>query len=459
MLSCVDDTPTSKRPKMRSSDMSHAAWVANQEEAHPTDFLKTLYPHARDADCYMEEATHTYYVHSLPYSCSVSSVWKVFFAEFDAPCKAQELLAKAKTEGVRNFASSLYNLYVYLLMEKQYTPDSELFFWAVEDACAKGVQYYKEQGWSWGYPDVQGGVDLMKELVYGACAKPQKGKTCYFLVMSAGCAAAELCGTWEANGALESFKGTLMHKRAELYMQELAAWQLEQNRSHVTLGEMQAIAGVAFRAETAASVAHALADIAPHTKAELWDHVATQAYLATLFDDSDVPEFAQLVCWFESNPTLSPFRSEWSIFDDDSRVAGQVDSLWFDEAANGAIVMVDWKRARQLLSPSLQHEQSFGEKNTKTCSFAPAASNPCRSMYNCAYSHYLVQQHLYADFLARKYEVVVERMYLVQCHPSLGKTKNDYNVAALEHIHGLASRVLKAFDAGWKKLLVHPNKA
>ena len=117
--------------------------------------------------------------------------------------------------------------------------------------------------------------------------------------------------------------------------------------------------------------------------------------------------------------------------------------------------MADWKRARKTLSSSLdlQQEQAFGEKGALWCAAAPTAPNPCEDMYNCAYNHYLVQQHLYADFLLREYNVKVERMYLVQCHPYLGQTGQDLNVAELPHMPELASKILQAFEAGWKTRL------
>ena len=435
--------------------LDHTTWVSKGEGVAEKDFLKMLYPHARDGDCFLEEATHTYYVCESPYKCSVSSVWKVFFEEFDAKHKAKEILQKADVEGVRSFASSLYNLYVYLLMGRRLTPDSAGFFPAVKEALTEAMKSYKEKEWTWCFQSVDYGLAQMKELLAEGCLKPKRCKSCYFLAMQAGCTSTELCTVWEMNGALESFKGTLLHKRAELYMQEFAAWQIEQGRSHVTLGQMKSVPELTARARSAASTEVALRSIAPHTRAEMWNHPATQAYLSSAIGDIDNVEFKQLERWFASNPNLSPFRSEWSIFDEDAQVAGQVDSLWFDEDAGGCIIMADWKRARELLSSSeaTQRVQSFGEKGTRWCSFAPGCENPCHNMYNCSYNHYLVQQHLYADFLYRKYDLKVERMLLVQCHPNLGKTEDDFNVAELCVRSDLAQRVLHAFEAGWKTLL------
>ena len=41
---------------------------------------------------------------------------------------------------------------------------------------------------------------------------------------------------------------------------------------------------------------------------------------------------------------------EWSLYNEDLKVCGQVDSLWLDLERNCAVVMADWKRARALLS-------------------------------------------------------------------------------------------------------------
>uniref|UniRef100_A0A6C0C2A2 Uncharacterized protein n=1 Tax=viral metagenome TaxID=1070528 RepID=A0A6C0C2A2_9ZZZZ len=448
-------SPLCKRPKTDVVSLDYATWAAKGQSQAERDYLKLLYPHERDDDCFLEEATHTYYVRASPYKCSVSSVWKVFFEEFDATRKAKEMIRKAEVSGIRSFESSIYNLYVYLLMERQITPNCSTFFPIVERTFQCALTYYQDKKWEWGFPGVHEGIASMEQLISHGCMKPEKCKSCYFFAMLAGCSSSDLCLAWNTNGALESFKGTLLHKRAELYMQQLGAWQLEQGRSHVTIGEMLSIPTVLTRTRSASSMDAAMCSVAKHTSADFWNHPATQAYLLSATTCQQSPEFMQLERWMALNPNLSPFRSEWSIFDENAQVAGQVDSLWFDEEAEQGIVMADWKRARELLSSSqaLQREQSFGEKGVRSCPFAPSCPNPCAGMYNCSYNHYMVQQHLYADFILRKYDLKVEKMWLVQCHPNLGQTEEDFNVADLPLQPDLAATVLNAFHSGWKKRL------
>ena len=427
--------------------MDRQYWCAREKRR---DFLKELYPHERDAHCHMDELTHTYFVLGGRYEYSVSAVWKVFFTDFDASAKAAEMISRAKTEKLRCLTASVYNLHAYLVFGKDLLPDSEAFWAEVARAAREGRELY-EAGAPFGLPEVEA---EMRSLL--ATKGSQRGRrSCYFLAACAGCRERELQGVWRRNGGLEAFKGTLMHKQAELYLQELAAWQLEEARSHVTMGELRELRpSVLARARAAAAPATALGAVAAVTEQELWDHPATQLYLSSFLAQECSVEFRQVEAWMLRQASLSPYRAEWSIYNEAAGVAGQVDSLWFDES-RGEVVMVDWKRARHLLTSEAkaQAAQAFGAKGRALCPWAPAHPGPCASMFDCAYNHYKVQQHLYAHFLRQQYAVHVVRMLLVQCHPELGETELDYNEAEVEEEADLAGRALRAFGAGWRRYL------
>jgi hypothetical protein len=74
-------------------------------------------------------------------------------------------------------------------------------------------------------------------------------------------------------------------------------------------------------------------------------------------------------------------------------------------------------------------------------------------MFDCAYNHYKMQQHLYADFLRRRYAVHAARLLLVQCHPELGETELSFNEAEIEEEADLGGKALRAFGAGWRRFL------
>lgn len=117
----------------------------------------------------------------------------------------------------------------------------------------------------------------------------------------------------------------------------------------------------------------------------------------------DSPEFKQYARWRETHPTWVPYRTEWSVFDQDTLLCGQIDSIWRD-AETGAFYMVDWKRVLKL-----ERTNNFGERGYA----------PLDGLHNTNLSHYVLQQNLYAWMLRRNYGVDVAAMYLLQVHPSI----------------------------------------
>ena len=97
--------------------------------------------------------------------------------------------------------------------------------------------------------------------------------------------------------------------------------------------------------------------------------------------------------------------------------------------------------------------QAFHVKGLEHCAFAPDHPGPCQELYDCAFNHDVVQQHLYADFLQRKYGIRVARLLLVQCHPHVGETSGDFHEVELPYDAALAGAVLEAFQSGWCRLL------
>ena len=141
---------------------------------------------------------------------------------------------------------------------------------------------------------------------------------------------------------------------------------------------------------------------------EVWHHPLTQDFLAKECR-CESTEFKKFRSWLSTKPRWSPFRVEWSIYNEDLKVAGQIDSIWVDLDQNGAYIMVDWKRSRQLLTDERDviERQSFGQKGFGCCSH----------LYNIPFHHYMVQQTMYGYLLEAKYACIVRKMMLLQCHP------------------------------------------
>ena len=123
-------------------------------------------------------------------------------------------------------------------------------------------------------------------------------------------------------------------------------------------------------------------------------------------DDVDAPrspEFEQFLDfnerWFKARG-LRAWRTEVSLFHCGLGVAGQADMLALDK--EGKVVILDWKRARDLALRS-----SFKEK------LLP----PLAHLDRCNYNEYCLQLNLYRYFLETEYDLEVSEMHLAVFHP------------------------------------------
>jgi len=135
--------------------------------------------------------------------------------------------------------------------------------------------------------------------------------------------------------------------------------------------------------------------------------------------ETDAPEFGQYLAWRESflpELCLAPYRTEWSVYDEEAKVAGQIDSLWRSKDGS-TFVMVDWKRCDPKPKRAGAPLQPLGPKveafrNEK-------GLGPCSHLPNTSFYHYCVQQNLYKYIVDTHYGIKVGRMFLAQFHPLL----------------------------------------
>jgi hypothetical protein len=144
------------------------------------------------------------------------------------------------------------------------------------------------------------------------------------------------------------------------------------------------------------------------------------------FDASttELTQFKQFIEQWLCPRRWLPFRTEWSIYDDELMIAGQIDSVFKDE--HGLLHMIDWKRVEKDMDP---HE---GE-----C-FGRYGSGPCTSLIDNRWSHYAAQQNLYATILADCYDIEISSMWLLQLHES----RNSYTIIELPFFRDVARDML-----------------
>ena len=431
------ETVVCKRPRLQS--LLHASFPS-VAPSH-VDRLQKLYPHPRDKDCYLDDKEHKYFVHGGTYSLSVSGWWKKYFEEFD-PTRVSESIVRRQLEksGFRTsfsgqvtedvLLSSVYNFAQHIrVFEKR---DDNAFLNCLYKVATVARTDYAHRGVQLPF-SIEHILEVGKELLVDM-RKPTSG-SCYYLMLLyiASCGAesqaAQMARTWKVHGNIESLKGTFLHKKIELFINAMARPMMTSGSSHVPVTELLR----ETPSEHEYSAATVMQHIAWAQEAELWNHPLAQSFFQReLWGES--LEFVKFRAWLSTKPLWTPLRVEWSLYNEEFKVCGQVDSLWFDLESNCSVVMADWKRARALLTSDEAEleRQSFGKRGNSCCSH----------LYDTAWSHYLVQQTLYAFMLRSKYGVHVQRMMLVQCHPHV--CGSDFNEAQLVPDFELADAMAKA---------------
>ena len=117
------------------------------------------------------------------------------------------------------------------------------------------------------------------------------------------------------------------------------------------------------------------------------------------------PTFA-LFAEFARARRLRPYRTEWRIFHEDSRIAGTLDFLAFD---GERFSIYDWKRSTKVTDPE-------GRPVVRS-SFGKTALPPLGHLPDTAYWHYALQVSIYRYILEQKYGIVVSDSFLGVFHP------------------------------------------
>ncbi|MBQ2047271.1 MAG: hypothetical protein II260_08790 [Muribaculaceae bacterium] len=108
--------------------------------------------------------------------------------------------------------------------------------------------------------------------------------------------------------------------------------------------------------------------------------------------------------FLRDNP-ITPFRTEWQIFDLELRIAGTIDLL----CRNGChFDIYDWKRSRKALPNETIWKNGI---------------NGLEHVPDISFFHYALQQNIYKYILEKNYGITIENMYIVVLHPMYGNYK------------------------------------
>eukprot|EP00854_Cymbomonas_tetramitiformis_P000133 gene133-200_t len=172
---------------------------------------------------------------------------------------------------------------------------------------------------------------------------------------------------WENNRVLQSSLGTRMHERFELFYNE----------------------------ENVTRTAHILQDDSA--------------------DGAEVPEYSQFNRFHETHD-INAYRTEMRVYDSVLRLAGSIDLIAQntgseETAKETRYTIYDWKRSSKELSPDAPH-------------YGRMCKAPLSHLPDTAYTHYVLQQNMYAHLLLEQYNMVATDMYLVRFHPTI----DDYQL-------------------------------
>ena len=148
----------------------------------------------------------------------------------------------------------------------------------------------------------------------------------------------------------------------------------------------------------------------------------------------EVIEWDYFINFVKDHPELKPYRTEWTIYDEDLKISGSIDMIY--ENPDGTLSIYDWKRSKDI---------------TRVNNFNKFAINKliCH-MPDANFWHYALQLNTYKRLIERKYGKTVTDLYLVRLHPDA--EEKNYELIKLPD---LSKEIDELFEERKQKLIVN----
>jgi ATP-dependent exoDNAse (exonuclease V) beta subunit len=148
----------------------------------------------------------------------------------------------------------------------------------------------------------------------------------------------------------------------------------------------------------------------------------------------EVIEWDYFINFVKDHPELKPYRTEWTIYDEDLKISGSIDMIY--ENPDGTLSIYDWKRSKDI---------------TRVNNFNKFAINKliCH-MPDANFWHYALQLNTYKRLIERKYGKIVTDLYLVRLHPDA--EEKNYELIKLPD---LSKEIDELFEERKQKLTVN----
>lgn len=147
----------------------------------------------------------------------------------------------------------------------------------------------------------------------------------------------------------------------------------------------------------------------------------------------EVVEWDYFINFVKDHPELKPYRTEWTIYDEDLKISGSIDMIY--ENPDGTLSIYDWKRSKDI---------------TRVNNFNKFAVNKliCH-MPDANFWHYALQLNTYKRLIERKYGKTVTDLYLVRLHPDA--EEKNYELIKLPD---LSKEIDELFEQRKQKLTI-----
>ena len=215
-----------------------------------------------------------------------------------------------------------------------------------------------------------------------------------------GLTASEIKAQWSSNGAAVSEAGTNMHYEIECFMNN------DHLQEYYTHNELYN-------------------DYIEHQDSRQITNPITNPIIDTL-------EWNQFLKFVKDNLNLKPYRTEWTVYHEDVKLAGSIDMVY--ENPDGTLSIYDWKRAKDITSVNTFNKFAL---NKIIC-----------QMPDSNFWHYALQLNTYKMILEDKYGKIVTDLYLVRLHPEC-----EDNTYELIKLPDLKKELIELFAERIKQLV------
>jgi ATP-dependent exoDNAse (exonuclease V) beta subunit len=113
-------------------------------------------------------------------------------------------------------------------------------------------------------------------------------------------------------------------------------------------------------------------------------------------------EWQYFINFIKDHQHLKPYRTEWTVFNEDFKISGSIDMVY--ENPDGTLSIYDWKRSQ--LITMINNFNKF------------AISPSICHLPDSNFWHYALQLNTYKFILETKYNKKIKDLYLVRLHPN-----------------------------------------